>query len=611
MNRRAVMVFLFVAAAVAAAIVVWQKAAQNSALPRVDDRAAKHSERPADPLFENVTESVGLRFIHDPGSINLYQVPQVTGSGCAMFDFDQDGDIDVLFVNQAGGAGFVGVSAAVKQNAGGPTNRLYRQEPDGTFVDVTPGSGLDVTDVGLGVAVGDVNNDGFPDLYLSCYGPDRLFLNRCDGTFADITTAAGIDNLLWGTSCVFVDYDRDGWLDLFVANYVDYHTTRRCADPNGQREFCNPKTFTGTPHKLFRNESGALAMQKTAAGESADARVRFRDVSLESGIARKSGPGLGVVAADFDGDHWPDFFVANDGAANFLWMNQHDGTFTEEAVLRGVAYDLAGHAQANMGIALGDVDGDGRFDLLVTHFQGEMNALYLNKTAAGFEESAGAVGLGEPGLHYTKWGTAFFDVDHDGHLDLAIANGRVKRAESDVPAATRNARRVPAATDWNSYAEPNQLFLNDGAGRFIERGSTEPFCAERDVFRALAVGDIDNDGDLDVLVTSVAGPARLFRNVAPKRGHWLLVRAIEPALGGRDAYGAQVTVTAGERRWVRLVSPAFSYLSSNDPRVHFGLGNSERFDHLSVIWADGVEEVFSGGNGDRHIVVRRGEGRPP
>jgi hypothetical protein len=241
-----------------------------------------------------------------------------------------------------------------------------------------------------------------------------------------------------------------------------------------------------------------------------------------------------------------------------------------------------------------------------------MNALYLNKSAAGFEESAGVCGLRAPGLKYTKWGTAFLDYDHDGDLDLVIVNGRVKRAE-DVPSTT-GLRAPPAAQvlDWRPYAEPNQIFENDGAGHFAEVVSpNEPWCARRDVYRGLAVGDVDNDGDLDILVTTVAGPARLFLNVASKHGHWLQVRAVEPALGGRDAYGALVTVTVGDRQWVRLLNPAFSYLSSNDPRVHFGLGESQQFDRISVIWADGIEEIFPGGEVDRNLLLRRGEGRSP
>jgi hypothetical protein len=571
--------------------------------------AAQSTVPPVEPLFEDGTARAGIKFFLDPGPLELYEVPQVTGSGCAFLDFDQDGSLDIFLVNQAGGAGYAEFHDAAEPAAPGPTSRLYRQQSDGTFTDVTRGSGLDIVGVGMGVAVGDVNNDGFPDLCVSYFRGTRLFLNRRDGTFADVTQFAGIDNPHWGTSCVFFDFDRDGWLDLFVANYADYHVGRRCPDRNGYRDFCGPNDLVGVPHKLFRNESSTL---NNSDATNAELSVRFRDVSVSSGIARHMGRGLGVVSADFDGDRWPDLFVTNDGEPNFLWTNQHDGTFVEQAVLRGAAYDLTGTTQANMGIAIGDVDSDGRLDILVTHFDGEMNALYLNKSNEGFEESAASTGLGTPSLPYTSWGTAFFDVDHDGDLDLAVVNGGVKRGDASRDLARLGRHSPAAAVGWEQYAEPNQFFLNDGTGHFVEvPQATEPFCARPEIGRGLAIGDVDNDGDLDVLVSSLAGPARLFVNVARKQGHWLQIRVVEPAFGGRDAYGAVVVVTAQDRRWMRSVNPAFSYLSSNDPRVHFGLGNVDAVDAISVIWADGVAEIFPGGGVDRHLVLRRGEGRFP
>jgi len=572
------------------------------------------------PLFEDGTARAGIDFFLDPGPLDLYEVPQIMGSGCAFLDFDQDGRLDIFLVNQAGGAGYAGLDGQAQPTAPrpadprqldtAPMNRLYRQQTDGSFVDVTSGSGLDVGGVGMGVAVGDVNNDGFPDLCVTYFRGTRLFLNKRDGTFVDISESAGIDNPQWGASAAFFDFDRDGWLDLFVANYSDYYVGRICNDPSGQREFCAPSPSAGSPHKLFHNRSGAPDGGLPVKANEVPS-VRFSDVSLSSGIARRTGLGLGVVAADFDGDRWPDLFVANDVGPNFLWINQHDGTFLEQAVLRGAAFDLNGHAQANMGIAIGDVDGDGRLDLLVTHLDGEMNALYLNKSNDGFEESAASTGLGMPSLPYTSWGTAFFDVDHDGALDLAVVNGAIARV-----ASSKAASGLRTNSGWERYAEPNQFFLNDGTGRFAEVPvAAEPFSIDRErgpaIGRGLAVGDVDNDGDLDLLVTNLAGQARLFLNVANKHGHWLQLRVIEPALGGRDAYGARVVVTAGKQRWTRLANPAFSYLSSNDARVHFGLGRIEKYDAISVIWADGAEEVFPGGDVDRHLVLRRGEGRIP
>lgn len=554
----------------------------------------------AQGLFTDVTDRSGLDFVHEPGETGRYYFPQIMGSGCALLDFDRDGDLDLFLVNGGGEQS----AASTETDGRSAINRLYRQEADGQFVDVTAHSGLGVGGAGMGAAVGDVNNDGYPDLYVTNYGPDRLYLNRRDGTFADVTESAGIDNLRWGASCCFLDYDRDGWLDLFVTNYVDYDPSHRCIEPNGRQDYCNPKVFAGTPDKLYHNETGRLGPERRTGDDNA--RVRFRDASLESGIARQHGPGLGVVSADFNGDRWPDLFVANDGAANFLWLNQQDGTFREEAVMRGAAYDVQGRPQAGMGIAVGDVDGDGRIDLFVTHLAGEANALFRG-LRDGFDENSALAGLAKPSFPLTGFGAVFLDIEHDGDLDLAVVNGRVKRRSEP------EARGKQAAADfWKPYAEHSQIFLNNGTGRFQETTSLgEPFSAEAGVFRGLACGDIDNDGDLDLLVTNTGGHARLFRNDAPKAGHWLQVRAIEPKYGGRDAYGALVTVAAGKRQWLRPVNPAFSYLSSNDPRVHFGLGASDHIEHIHVIWPDGSEETFPSGPADRFVELRHGEGRAP
>lgn len=580
--------------------------------------------------FTDVTDRVGLDFSRVPEEVGRYFFPQIMGSGCAFLDFDRDGDLDIFLIDGAlEGSGISPPTTPRPATSGhAPGNRLYRQEGDGRFLDVTRQSGLGVAGVGMGVAVGDVNNDGFPDLYVTNYGPDRLFLNQRDGTFVDITESAGIDNLLWGASCCFMDYDRDGWLDLFVTNYVDYHSSHRCIEANGKEDYCNPKVFSGTADKLYHNESrqflpatpNGSAAETGAMGDRSQPphKVRFRDVSLESRIALSRGPGLGVVTADFNGDRWPDLYVANDGAANFLWLNGQDGTFREQAIMRGAAYDVQGRPQAGMGIALGDVDGDGRPDLLVTHLAGETNALY-HGLADGFEERSSSAGLAAPSFPMTGFGAVFADFDHDGDLDLAVVNGRVKRrAESSrngsQPHKNTSVDELDrsAAEFWQRYAEHNQLFLNDGTGRFLELAATgEPFSMEAAVWRGLACGDVDNDGDIDLLATSTGGRARLFRNDSIQTGHWLQMRVTEPRFGGRDAYGAVVTVRGGGNSWVRFVNPAFSYLSSSDPRVHFGLGAIDRFESIEVIWPDGSPETFPGGPADRMIELRRGAGQPP
>jgi hypothetical protein len=547
----------------------------------------------APPWFRDVTEECGLDFVHDAGPTGDYFMPQVMGSGAALLDYDNDGRLDVYLL-QNGGPG------------SRSTNQLFHQGADGRFTDVSAGSGLDVAGYGMGVAVGDVNNDGWPDVLVTEYGRLRLFLNNGNGTFRDATKEAGLESVLWGTSAAFVDYDRDGWLDLVVVNYVDYSPSRPCGDAR-QPDYCHPNAFVGAVTKLYHNR-GPLRGQSDGRAPPPAAPVRFEDVTLQSGLGRLPGPGLGVVCADFDGDGWPDLFVANDSRANRLWVNQRDGTFREEGVLRGVAYNALGRAQANMGVALGDTSGRGLFDLYVTHLTQETNTLWRQGPRGLFRDETAAAGLAGPRWRGTGFGTVLGDFDHDGALDLAVVNGRVARAGGR--AAAPGPGPAALAPFWRDYAERNQLFANAGGGRFRDISpDNAPFCGTAAVARGLACGDLDGDGALDLLVTTVAGRARLYRNVAPGRGHWLLVRALDPALK-RDAYGAEVTVRAGGRRWRRWLSPGSSYLCSNDPRAHFGLGQAERVDAVEVRWPDGSAEVFPGCGADRVVVLRKGSGKP-
>jgi hypothetical protein len=526
-----------------------------------------------------------MNFTHDAGPVGRYFMPQALGSGAALFDSDNDGRLDVYLI----------------QN-GGPnsrsTNRLFRQGPDGRFQDVSAGSGLDVAGYGMGVAAGDANNDGWPDILLTQYGGIRFFVNQGNATFRDITREAGLDSLRWGTSAAFLDYDRDGWLDLTIVNYVNYDPSRWCARSDGRRDFCGPDAFNGTITNLYRNLGGTTGTHPGA--------VRFRDVTLESGLGRTPGPGLGVYSADFDGDGWPDILVANDGKPNHLWINQHDGTFHEEALARGIACNVMGQAEANMGIAVGDVDGDGLFDVLVTHLTEETHTLWRQGPRGLFQDRTADLGLARPRWRGTGFGTVLADFDQDGALDLAVVNGRVRRGET---ASALEPTGAGLDAFWTPYLERNQLFVNDG-GRLrdlsVENG---PFCGTAHVGRGLACGDIDGDGALDLLVTEIAGPVRVFRNSVKSRGHWLLVRALDPALR-RDAYGAEITVQAGGRRFCRHISAGFSYLCSNDPRAHFGLGRAAHVDALEVIWPDGSVEAFPGREVDQAVVLRKGEGKP-
>jgi enediyne biosynthesis protein E4 len=535
--------------------------------------------------FVDVTDEVGLNFVHEVGTFPLdsYFMPHVMGSGAALFDFNNDGRLDILLI----------------QN-GGPqsqaTNRLYRQEENGHFTDISKGSGLDVAGHGMGVAIGDVNNDGWPDVLITEYGRIRLFLNnQGNGTFTEITKEAGLDNPQWAMSASFFDYDRDGWLDLVVVNYLDYDPSKVCNRAGVQNpDYCHPKAFQGSVAKLYHNRGRIPGTTLNA--------VRFTDETLKSGLGQLPGPGLGVTCADFDGDGWPDIFVANDARQNYLWINQRDGTFKEEALLRNVAYNAMGSPQGNMGVAFGDTEGKGMFSLFVTHLAEETNTLWVQEPRGLFLDKTGPCKLLSAKWRGTGFGTALADFNNDGALDLAIVNGRVSRG--------RGVSNSDLAPFWQPYAERNQLFVNDGEGRFRDISpSNKPFCGQGRVSRGLACGDVNNDGALDLLVTTVSDRARLYRNVVPGRGHWLLVRAIDPNLGGRDAYGATVTVRAGGRSWVSWVNPGQSYLSSHDARVHFGLGTIEAVENLTVLWPDGRLEVFPGEKADRLVVLKKGSGR--
>jgi hypothetical protein len=529
--------------------------------------------------FQDITDKSGLKFAHVAGT--NYFMPDQVGSGAALFDFDGDGRIDAYFV-QNGGTNW---RAA---------NQLFQQQADGTFRNVSQGSGLDLAARGMAAVAGDVNNDGKPDLVITEYGATRLFLNSGGGKFREVTREAGLDNARWAAPISFIDFDRDGWLDLVVGNYVDYDPTHICADVHGQQDFCAPKAFGDTATRLWRNGT-----------KEAGAVPKFEDRTESSGIFRARGAALGLVCADFDGDTWPDIFCADDGRPNRLFINKQNGTFTEEAAARGLAFNAMGATAANMGTAFGDIDGNGMADLFVTHLTEEFHSLFKQGPRGVFTDAVAPAGLQQQAWRGTGFGTAFTDFNQDGGPDLIFGNGLVRRF---TPGQTP----VAAGVDpwWARYAQKAQLFVNDGKGRFRDMSAANPTLSGKAlVARSVAVGDLDNDGAPDVVIASIAGPARVLRNVAPNRGHWLKLRLVLPQQGGRDAIGAEAVVRAGGRSWWAVLQPATSYLASNEPVLHFGLGSAATIDGIDVIWPDGTRETFTGIPANQPATLRKGGSR--
>jgi len=532
--------------------------------------------------FTDITAESGIDFVHDAGATGERMLPEIMGAGCALFDADGDGDLDAYFTN---GSGHLRGEDSEPDIA--RVNRFFVQDSEGRFTDATDASGLGDDGYGMGIAIGDIDNDGDLDVYLTNYGPDRLYRNRGDGTFVDVSRAAGVGDDGWGCSAAFVDYDRDGWLDLYVTRYVAFDPDKKCFEQAGRRDYCGPKEYPPVPDLLLHNEGDGT----------------FRDVSTESGIASVTAAGLGVVAEDLNCDGWPDLYVANDAYANHLWINQRDGTFTDEALVRGAAFNLNGQAEAGMGVLAADLDVDGHIDLYVTHLGQETNTLYRKAGGSGgFLDATGVSGLGPSSMALTGFGTAALDAEHDGDLDLIVANGRVFRG-----------RVLPGGTmtdPWDEYAEPNLFYINEGAGRFVNgSGASGPLCDVAAITRGVAVGDVDGDGDLDVLVSNIQGPARLYRNDAANSGRWLRVRATDPRLN-RDAIGARIEISGPHGPMVRTISNSSSYLSAGPAEAHFGLGDETEIRSIEVRWPDGVSEHFPGFMTNQVIELTGGDGAP-
>ncbi len=546
------------------------------------------SARQSAPMFIEAAAAANLVFTHHNGAAGSFHLPEEMGAGVALFDYDNDGDLDVFLVQ---GADSAPAPARGRAGAPRPTSRLFRNDlaaaPDGKraarFTDVTTAAGVGLVSQGMGVVVGDYNNDGWLDLLVTSYGPEVLYRNNGNGTFTDVTKAAGIGDPLWSTSGSFVDYDRDGDLDLFVANYVAFAPTdnRQCRDAAGVRDYCTPKVYGPLPDRLYRNEGNG----------------RFVNATESSGIAKAFGNGLGVVAGDYNRDGWLDIYVANDATPNQLWINRHNGTFVDQGLLSGAAFNAAGAPEASMGIGSGDYDADGDEDLFVTNLVQETFVLYANDGMGLFEDVRARTGLAAPTAPFTGFGTDWFDADNDGWLDLFITNGAV----NIVPAQRGKPR---------PYKMRNQLFRNSGKGRFEEVPAklAGPDFADVEVGRGAAFGDVDNDGDIDIVVTNNGGPVKLLLNQQAARHHWLSVRLEQPG-GNRFAFGAWVGLhrTGRPTLWRRVKTDG-SYLSASDVRVHFGLGAAADIAALEVHWPDGARERFAGLTADRFLTLKRGAG---
>lgn len=551
------------------------------------------AEAIAEDVFHDVAAEVGLRFHHFNGSSGDYDMVEILGAGAALLDCDRDGDLDIYLVQGAMLRPGKTVDEAIfpLRHPAPPSDRLFRNElteaGELRFTDITVASGIAdlATRYGMGVTAADYDGDGSVDLYLANFGANQLLRNRGDCTFEDVTAEAGVEDDGWSVPAVFFDYDLDGDLDLFVGNYVEFDFARLpvCRDLTGAQDYCGPKVFPPQSDRLFENRGDGT----------------FRDVTAGAGLTGGFGPALGAVSADFNGDGLPDLYVANDARPNNLWMNRGDGTFEDQALLAGAAVNRDGSPEGSMGVDAGDFDADGDLDLFVTHLTDETNTLYRNDGSGLFEDHSAGTGLGIPSLPYTGFGTAWFDYDNDGWLDLLAVNGAVTKILS-------------LAREGDPYPlhQPNQLLRNVG-GRFTEVTAEAGGAFElSEVSRGAAFGDIDNDGGVDVLITNNNGTARLLRNQVGARRPWLGVRLLS-ADRSRDAVGAMAAVLRdGVPTLWRRVRLEGSYAVANDPRILFGLGDEPQHEGVRVVWPDGTVEDFPVSGSSRYMTLVQGEGRP-
>jgi hypothetical protein len=504
----------------------------------------------------DVTSQAGLYFQHNSGAYGGKLLPETLGSGCAFLDYDADGWQDILLVNAMDWPGHK------KQKS---TLKLYKNNRNGTFTDVTRSSGLEIELYGMGVAVGDYNNDGFPDILITCVGQNRLFQNTGKGTFFDVTKKCGLlGRQAFSTSALWFDYDRDGLLDLFVCNYVNWSPEHDvfCSLDGKHKSYCTPEAYRGETCWLFRNRGDGT----------------FEDATAASGVFDASSKSLGVALLDFDQDGWPDLLVANDTQPNKLYKNLRNGKFKDVGVEAGIAFSPDGKARAGMGVAVGDYENSGRAGIAITNFDNEMIGLY-RAGKSGYDDVSLASGVGGPSKNTLGFGCAFLDVDLDGRLDLAVANGHIDET-------VRNIRGNVG------YAQSPQLFLNQGYGKFREAAAEAGAeFAMAKVGRGLAYGDFDRDGDLDILLSTNNGPAYLYRN-DQNSGHRSIRFNLAGTKSNRDAIGTVVRIFNGKEAQMRMVQCGFSYLSQSELPVTFGVGQRDRIERLVVEWPSGTTQEF-------------------
>ncbi len=516
----------------------------------------------AEVQFVDVTEESGINFQHINGAEGAYHIPETLGAGGAFFDADNDGYLDIYLVN----SGYWDKSPSVEQ----AVSALYRNNRDGAFTDITTAAGVgNQGNYGQGAACADYDNDGNVDLYVTNFSVNVLYRNNGDGTFTDVTRLAGVGDPGWSSSATFLDYNRDGHLDLFVANYLVYSLDVPYL-PCGEGEthtYCHPSLFEGAPDRLYRNNGNGT----------------FTDVSQEAGVGGIGGlfhgKGLGVVSADFNNDGAPDLYVANDDTRNDFFYNNGDGTFSEISLLAGCAYSFDGIAQAGMGVATDDYNGDGWLDIFVTNLSYETNSLYRNNGDGTFTDVIYEAHLGKESFLSVGFGTGFFDADNDGWRDLFIANGHILDNIEDTH-------------DVLTYRQPDQLFRNRGDSTFQEISAKAGAYFQRaGVSRGALFGDYDNDGDVDLIVTQSNGPVTLLRNESITEHNWISLKTVG-VISSRDGIGTRVILRTGKHRQIQEVNPGASYLSSHDTRLHFGLGKHDTVDRLEIRWQSGVVQVF-------------------